>query len=98
MPVVFEDEKFSFDTDNTRAAQYDRKVKERASPAHQAIMIFFALLCIAGAYYLPKVINPPKEEKIVYFEDITEARMRLIPEKDREAYISRLPSRGSKGN
>lgn len=96
MPVVFEDENFSFNTDNTRASQYEKKVQERTSPAHQAIMLFFALLCVAGAYYLPKIINPPKEEKIVYFEDITEARMRLIPEKDREAYISRLPSRGKK--
>jgi hypothetical protein len=93
MPVVFEDENFSFNSQNTQAAQYERKVQKKASPLNQAIMLFFALLCLAGAYFVPQLINPPEAEKVVYFEDITEARMRLIPEKDRDAFISKLPSR-----
>jgi hypothetical protein len=34
----------------------------------------------------------------VYFEDITAARMRLIPEAERDAYISSLPSRKTNTN
>lgn len=93
MPVVFEDENFSFNSQNTQAAQYDRKAKEKASPLNQVIMLFFALLCACGAYYIPKIVKPVEKEKIVYFEDITEARMRLIPADERDAYLSKLPYR-----
>lgn len=97
MPVVFEEENISFNNQNSQAAQYQRKVEERASPLNQAIMLFFACLCLLAAYYIPHYFNPPEEEKVVYFEDITEARMRLIPAKDRDAFVSGLPSRGSSG-
>jgi hypothetical protein len=93
MSVVFEEENISFNDQNSQAAQYQRKVEERASPLNQAIMLFFACLCVVGAYYIPKHFNPPQKEKVVYFEDITEARMRLIPAKDRDAYLNSLPSR-----
>jgi hypothetical protein len=94
---VFEEENFTFNTQNTQAAQYQRKVEERASPLNQAIMLFFACLCVLGAYFIPRYLNPPQKEKVVYFEDITEARMRLIPAKDRDAFINKLPSRGNSG-
>lgn len=97
MPVVFEEENISFNSQNSQAAQYQRKVEERASPLNQAIMLFFACLCAVGAYYIPHYLNPPEKERVVYFEDITEARMRLIPAKDRETYLSNLPTRGSGG-
>ncbi len=95
MSVVFEEENISFNSQNSQAAQYQRKVEERASPLNQAIMLFFACLCVIGAYYIPKYFNPPQEEKVVYFEDITEARMRLIPAKDRDVYLNSLPSRNA---
>ena len=98
MPVLFEEENFSFNNQNSQAAQYQRKAQERTSPLNQAIMLFFAVLCLGGAYYLPSIINPPEEERVVYFEDITEERMRLIPEKDREAFINKLPSRNKDNN
>ncbi len=93
MPVVFEDEQFSFNSQNSQAAQSQRKAEERSSPLNQFIMVLFAVLCLAGAYYLPGIIDPPDKEKVVYFEDITEARMRLVPVKDREAFLNSLPSR-----
>lgn len=97
MPVVFEDENISFGNQNSQAAQYYKKVEERSSPLNQAIMLFFACVCAVGAYYVPYYLNPPKKEKIVYLEDITEARMRLVPVKDREDFINNLPSRNKSG-
>lgn len=97
MPVVFEEENFTFNAQNTQAAQYQKRAQEKASPLNQAIMLFFACLCAAGAYFVPHFLNPPEKEKVVYFEDITEARMRLIPAKDRDAFINSLPTRGDNG-
>ncbi len=97
MSVVFEEENFSYNAQNTQAAKYQRKVEERSSPLNQAIMLFFACLCMVGTYYIPRYFNPSEKERVVYFEDITEARMRLIPAKDREAFINNLPTRESSG-
>lgn len=93
MSVEFEEEKISFNSQNTQAAQYERAVQEKASPLNQMVMLAFALICIVFAFILPKLFNPTEAKEVVYFEDLTEARMRLIPEKEREAYISSLPSR-----
>lgn len=93
MPVEFEEENISFNNQNTQAAQYDRKAQEKASPLNQAMMLSFAVICVVLAFVLPKLFNSTEAKEVVYFEDLTEARMRLIPEKDREAYISSLPSR-----
>lgn len=93
MSVVFEEENFSINDQNSQASKYQRKIDGRTSPLNQVSMLFFACLCVLGAYFVPSYINPPKEAKVIYLEDITEARMRLVPEKDREAFISRFPSR-----
>lgn len=94
MPVIFEEEQAqnSFNTENSQAAIYQRKIQEKTDPVNQVIMLFFAVLCISGAYYLPRIIRPVQAEKEVYLEDITESRMRLIPEKNREEVLSKLKS------
>lgn len=97
MSVVFEEENFSFNNQNSQSVKDQKRLSERTSPLNQAIMLFFACLCVLGAYFVPSYINPPKEGKVIYLEDITESRMRLIPEKDREAFISKFPSRGQSG-
>jgi hypothetical protein len=91
MSVEFEEENFSFNSQNTQAAQDEKRAQETATPLNQAIMLFFAVLCIVGTFMLPKFFNPPQVKEVVYFEDLTEARMRLIPEDEREAYVSKLP-------
>lgn len=97
MPVIFEEEQAqnTFNAVNSQAAIYQRKVEERNDPVNQAIMLFFAALCILGAYYLPRIIRPAQAEREVYIEDITESRMRLIPEKSKDEVLSKLKSRNS---
>ena len=58
-------------------------------------MLLFACICIFGAYYIPKIISPVQAEREVYLEDITESRMRLIPEKSRDEVLSKLKSRSA---
>ncbi|MCF7865637.1 MAG: hypothetical protein K9M11_03985 [Candidatus Pacebacteria bacterium] len=96
MAVEFEEENVSFNTENTQAAQYEKKVQEKSSLLNQIMMLFFALVCIAASFMLPKFLNPPQTKDVVYFEDLTEVRMRLIPEDERDAYISSLPYRNNK--
>lgn len=96
MAVEFEEENISFNSENTQAAQYERSIQIKASPIKKAASLFFAVICLVGAYMLPKLFNPPQTQEVVYFEDLTEARMRLIPEEERDAYISKLPSRNDK--
>ncbi len=96
MPVVFEEENFSFNnTTNSPSAKFDTKNQESSSVAKQTMMLFFACVCVLGAYYIPKYLSPKTEAKVIYFEDITEARMRLVPVKERDDFINKLPSRSS---
>ncbi len=98
MPVVFEDENFNFSNNGqhvTAAERYEQKVQVRSSPLNQGIMLFFAILCLLGAYYIPKYLKPSQKEVVIYLEDITESRMRLIPQDQRDSFISSLPSRSN---
>lgn len=93
MPVVFEDENFSFNGQNSQSAKYEEKMKRKKDPATQFLMVVIIIVCLIGAYILPSYLNPDKTTEIIYAEDITEARMRLIPEEERANYINSLPSR-----
>lgn len=93
MSVIFEEENFSFNGQNTQSAQYENKMQKRKDPANQFLMVFVIAICLIGAYILPSYINPQNATEIIYAEDITEARMRLIPEEERADYINSLPSR-----
>lgn len=102
MPVVFEDENFNFSRGGVTAATNNAGATNAGNPftpaaetsnAKRVMMIIFAIVCIGLAFYIPSIINPSKKQAQVYLEDITEARMRLIPEKDQAEYVSRLPSR-----
>lgn len=95
MPVEFEEESFSFNNQNTQAVQYEQKVQEKSQPENQITMLFFAAICIVAAFLIPKFFNSSQPKEVVYFEDLTEARMRLVPENEREAFISGLPSKSN---
>lgn len=93
MSVLFEEENYSFNTTDSPSAKFDSKNQDKNSLVNQIIMLFFACLCVLGAYYIPKYLSPKTEARVVYFEDITEARMRLIPVNERDNFINKLPSR-----
>jgi hypothetical protein len=93
MAVEFEEENFNFNTQNTAQSRYEARVNEVNTPFMKVVMVFFALLCVAGAFYFPTLINPKNNNTVVYVEDLTEARMRLIPANQVNSIVSKLPSR-----
>ena len=93
MAVEFEEENIVFNQENTAEARYSAKVNERNTPLMQVTMLIFGIVCLVLAFYLPSYINPPKKQKVIYIEDLTEARMRLLPPNKLNSIISKLPSR-----
>ena len=98
MAVEFEEENVVFNQDNSLDAQYKAKIAQKNTPAMQISMLFFALFCGVLAFYAPSYINPPKKENIIYIEDITETRMRLLPPDQLNSILSKLPSRATAAN
>ena len=98
MAVEFEEENVVFNQDNSLEAQYQAKMSQKATPAMQISMLAFGLVCICLAFYAPSYINPPKKENVIYIEDITEARMRLLPPDQLNSILSKLPSRAAMAN
>lgn len=99
MGVEFEEENISLNTNRFGLAGnqglQSNGSNPKASPLKQGMMLALALICLVAALVLPKIFSPKSAAQTVYFEDITEARMRLIPADERNAYISSLPSRNS---
>lgn len=95
MAVEFEEENVTFNQENSVEAQYKAKVAQNNTPVMQITMLLFGVACIILAFYIPSYINPPKKEGIIYIEDLTEARMRLLPQDQLNSIISKLPSRAN---
>lgn len=93
MSVVFEEENFSYNGQNTQSAQYENKMNKRKNPLNQFLMVGIIIICLIGAFVLPSYINPKNPADTIYIEDITEIRMNLIPEEERADFINSLPSR-----
>ncbi len=102
MGVEFEEENISLNANRFGATDAHgspfQGAQPKASPLKQGVMLATALICIMAAFILPKLFSPKSAAQTVYLEDITEARMRLIPADERDAYISNLPSRNSNTN
>ncbi len=95
MSVEFDEEKIamSYNAAHTAEAQYQQAVQASNSPVKQVALLICAGLFIGGALYIPRLINPPEAEPVVYLEDLTEARMRLIPGDVRDGILLNLKSR-----
>lgn len=98
MPVVFEEENAQLSNINASTSRYGQNpagARPSDSPTTKFAMVTFALLCLIGAYYVPTLINPPHKQEVIYIEDLTEARMRLIPPDEQAAFLRGLPSRNA---
>jgi hypothetical protein len=102
MGVEFEEENISINTNRFGASSAQASPFQGAQPKagllKQVMMLVAALACVIAAFVLPTFFTPKTTVQTVYFEDITAARMRLIPEAERDAYISSLPSRKTNTN
>ncbi len=94
MSVVFEEENFSINQKDSKTDQYSKDTR-KVSMLKQITMVIIIAVCVLGTFLVPILRGQREKENIVYIEDITEARMRLVPLKDREAFIARFPSRNS---
>lgn len=99
MSIVFEEEQKELEKDNeiaaVRNASFTLQNYTKQPIWEKIFMVFFAVICIAGAiaiqfFYNPFAIN---EMNLKYREDVTESELRLIPASDRAVYLNSLPTR-----
>lgn len=97
--VFFEEESREIEKDKEIANTRNQgilvsKAPFKSTPAQNAMMIVFALICFAASYaiwhFKDGFYNPAS---ILFQEEIQEEHLKLIPEVDRSTYINSLPSK-----